>query len=120
MIKIFNGLNGVFYVLFGLYGLFLPQRMAAFMGMELSLLGLHQMRAISCVMAALGALLCLYIYERKDQRQITLAIIFVTLAFMTGRFLGLLLDGTGPVQTYKEIGIEFVVVALGTIFYRRG
>lgn len=118
--KLYNYLNGIFYVLYGLFGAFVPKSMAGLMGWEPSLLGLHQIRAISCAMFAIGALMCFYISDRKDQRLITLTIIFVTLAFMTGRFLGLLLDGSGPVQTYKEIGIEVVVVALGTFLYKRG
>lgn len=118
--KIFNYINGVFYVLFGLYGTFLPKSMAGFMGWDLSLLGLHQMRAISLVMAALGAMLFLYTHKNSDQRPITLAIIFVTLSFLAGRFLGLLLDGAGPVQTYQEMGLEVIVIALGALLYKRG
>jgi len=118
--KVFNYLNGIFYVLFGLYGTFLPKGMADFMGWELSLLGFHQVRAISLVMAALGAMLCLYTHKLTDQKPLTLAIIFVTLSFLTGRLLGLVLDGAGPIQTYKEIGVEVVVIALGAFLYKRG
>lgn len=118
--KFFNYLNGILYVLFGLYGTFLPQRMADFMGWELSLLGFHEIRAVSLVMAALGAMLCLYTKKLSDQKPLTLAIIFVTLSFLTGRLLGLLLDGAGPVQTYQEIGIEIAVILLGVFLYKRG
>ena len=117
--KFFNYLNGIFYVLFGLYGTSLPQRMANFMGWELSLLGFHQVRAISLVMAALGAMLCLYTSKLNDQKPLTLAIIFVTLSFLTGRLLGLVFDGVGPVQTYQEIGLEVFVIALGVFLYKR-
>jgi len=118
--KFFNYLNGIFYILFGLYGAFLPQRMADLMGWELSLLGFHQVRAIFFMMAAFGAMLCLHTRKSSDQKPLTLAIIFATLAIMSGRLLGLILDGAGPVQTYQEIGIETVVIALGTFLYKRG
>ena len=118
--KIFNYLNGIFYVLFGLFGTFLPQGMADFMGWELSLLGFHEMRAVSLVMASLGAMLCLYTHKLSDQKPLTLAIIFVTLSFLTGRVLGIVLDGAGPVQTYQEITLEVVVIALGAFLFKRG
>ena len=117
--KAFNYLNGIFYVLYGLFGTFLPKGMADLMGWELSLLGFHQVRAISLVMAALGVMLCLYTNKSSDQKPLTLAIIFVTLSFMAGRLLGLVLDGAGPVQTYQEIGLEIVVIALGVFLYKR-
>jgi len=116
----FNYLNGIFYMFFGLYGTILPQRMADFMGWELSLLGLHETRAISLVMVSLGAMLCLYTNKLKDPKPLTLAIIFVTLSFLTGRLLGIIIDGAGPVQTYQEIGLEIIVIALGLILYKRG
>lgn len=118
--KVFNYLNGIFYILFGLYGAFLPQRMANLMGWELSLLGSHQVRAIFLMMASIGVMLCLHTRKSNDPKPLTLAIIFATLSIMAGRFLGLVLDGTGPVQTYQEIGIEIVVIALGTFLYKRG
>lgn len=118
--KIYNYVNGIFYVLYGLFGTFLPLKMAALMGWELSLLGLHQVRATSLVMASLGLMSLLYASKSADQKPLTLAVIFVTLSFMAGRFLGLLLDGTGPMQTYQEIGIEIIWVALGYFLLKRG
>ena len=86
--KIYNGLNGLFYILYGLFGAFLPLNMAELVGWELSLLGLHQMRAISVVMAVMGLMCCLYAQKLSDPKPLTLAIILVTLGFMAGRFLG--------------------------------
>ena len=117
--KIFNYLNGIFYVLFGLYGALIPRGMGELLGWELSLLGLHQVRAFFVVIFSLGLMLCLYARKLTDQKPLTLAIIFVTLSFMAGRLLGLVLDGTGPVQTYQEIGLEVFVIALGTFLYKR-
>ena len=118
--KFFNYLNGIFYVLYGLFGTFMPNGMAGLMGWELSLLGLHQVRAISLVMAALGMMCLLYTSKVTSQKPITLALIFVTLSFLVGRLLGVIIDGAGPRQTYHEIGIEIVVIALGTFLYKRG
>ena len=117
--KIYNYINGIFYILYGLFGAFLPLKMADLMGWELSLLGLHQMRAISVVMASLGLMSLLYASKAVDQKPLTLAIIFVTLSFMAGRFLGLLLDGAGPMQTYHEIGIEIIWAGLGAFLLKR-
>ena len=117
--KLYNSLNGIFYILYGLFGAFLPLKMAALMGWELSLLGLHQVRAISVVMAALGLMCVLYARKLLDQKPLTLAIIFVTLSFMAGRFLGLILDGSGPLQTYHEIGVEIIWAGLGLFLLKR-
>lgn len=118
--KVFNYLNGIFYVLFGLYGTFLPKGMAEFMGWELSLLGFHEMRAVSLVMAVLGLMVCLYARKLSDQRPLTLLLIIVVLGFFAGRLLGVVLDGAGPVQTYQEMGFEAVIIALGAFLYKRG
>ena len=117
--KLYNSLNGLFFILYGLFGAFLPLKMAALMGWELSLLGLHQVRAISVVMAALGLMCVLYARKLLDQKPLTLAIIFVTLSFMAGRFLGLILDGLGPLQTYHEIGVEIIWAGLGLFLLKR-
>ena len=117
--KLYNSLNGIFYILYGLFGAFLPLKMAALMGWELSLLGLHQVRAISVVMAALGLMCVLYARKLLDQKPLTLAIIFVTLSFMAGRFLGLAFDGSGPMQTYHEIGVEIIWAGLGLFLLKR-
>lgn len=117
--KIYNSLNGLFYILYGLFGALLPLNMAKLMGWELSLLGLHQVRAISVVMAVMGLMCCLYAQKLSDQKPLTLAIILVTLGFMAGRFLGLLVDGAGPMQTYHEIGIEIVWAGLGLFLLKR-
>ncbi len=117
--KIYNYLNGIFYILYGLFGAFLPLKMAALMGWELSLLGLHQVRAISLVMASLGLMSVLYVSKATDQKPLTLAIIFITLSFMAGRFLGLIFDGAGPMQTYQEIGIEIIWAGLGYFLLKR-
>ena len=117
--KIFNYLNGAFYLLYGLLGAFMPKFMAGLMGWEPSLLGLHQIRAMWLLLAGIGAMCLLYTAKIRDQKPMTLAIIFATLSILTGRLLGLVLDGAGPVQTYQEIGIEVVVIALGTFLYKR-
>jgi len=114
MLKLFNYLNGVFYVFYGLYGVFAPQNMAKLMGWTPDLLGLHEVRGIWMATAAIGVLLCLNISQNRDQRHIAMMLIFVTLAFAAGRFLGLILDGAGPQLTYMELGLEAFVVAFGT------
>ena len=54
--KIFNLLNGCFYLLYGVFGAFMPKSMAGLMGWEPSLLGLHQIRAMWLLLAGLGAM----------------------------------------------------------------
>lgn len=98
----------------------MPKFMAGLMGWEPSLLGMHQIRAMWLLLAGLGIMCLLYTSKISDQKPMTLAIIFATLSILTGRLLGLALDGAGPVQTYQEIGIEVVVIALGTFLYKRG
>lgn len=117
--KIFNLLNGIFYLLYGLYGVFMPKGMAEIMGWTPDLLGLHQLRAISCAMAALGAILLLVTTQNRDQKLITMMIVFVTLSFAAGRCIGILLDGTGPMQTNYEIGFEVIWSAIGAFLIWR-
>ena len=117
--KLYNILNGLFYVIFGLFGALLPQKMAGLMGWELSLLGLHEVRAVSMVMAILGALFVVYTRKLNDLKPLTAIIILVTLGFAAGRVLGLIIDGTGPMQTYQELGFEIIWAAIGGFLYRR-
>ena len=49
----------------------------------------------------------------------TLAIIFATFSILMGRFLGLIIDGAGPMQTYQEMGLEVFIIVLGTFLYKR-
>jgi hydrogenase/urease accessory protein HupE len=115
MLKLFNYLNGVFYVCYGLFGLFQPKTMASAMGWEPSLLGLHEVRAIWAAVAAIGVLLCLNISQNRDQRLIAMMLIFITLSFAAGRLIGILLDGAGPQLTYMELALEAFTVTFGAI-----
>jgi len=92
--------------------------MGSLMGWELSLLGFHQVRATSFAMASLGLVNLFYANKITDQKPLTLVIIFMTLSFMAGRFLGLVLDGGGPMQTYHEIGIEIIWAGLGVLLFK--
>ena len=89
------------------------------MGWDSSLLGLHQIRAMWFLLAGLGAMCLLYTSKLTDQKPMTLAIIFATFSILTGRFLGLIIDGAGPMQTYQEMGLEVFIIALGTFLYKR-
>lgn len=117
--KIFNAANGVFYTLYGLWGALMPLGMAGIMGWTPDLLGLHQIRALSMVMGVIGLYLLWGALKLTHQKHLLLMIIGVTLAFATGRLLGLILDGTGPTQTYAEIGFEVFWSGIGYLIYRR-
>jgi len=117
--KVYGIINGVFYVLYGLYGLLLPNRLASeVMGWTPDLLGLHQIRALWLVTAALG-LICIRVALKGNLRVLTQTIILVTLCFLFGRVIGLILDGLGPQQTYVEIGIEIIWSAIGAFLLFR-
>ncbi len=117
--KIYGLLNGFFYMLFGLYGVFMPKLLAReTMGWTPDLLGLHQIRAMWMASAAAG-LICVLCALKGNRIALTQAIILITLSFLVGRVLGLILDGTGPQQTYVEIGIEVVWSAIGIILLAR-
>lgn len=118
-LKIFALLNGGFYVLYGLFGAFMPQSMLKLMGWTASQLGLHQIRAVSLAMTSIGLIIVACALRMTDLVPLTLAIILLTMGFLTGRILGIVLDGAGPQQTYLEIGIEMVVIALGIFLISR-
>ena len=117
--RIYGIINGVFYVLYGLYGVFMPKLLASeTMGWTPDLLGLHQIRAMW--MASVGAgVICILVALKGNVRILTQTIIFMTLCFLIGRLLGLALDGTGPQQTYVEIGIEAVWSSIGLFLVSR-
>jgi hypothetical protein len=119
MLKIYNALNGAFYVFYGVFGAFMPKSMAGLMGWDPSLLGLHQIRAVWLLLAGLGAMCLLYTAKLSDQKPMTLAIIFATLSILGGRCLGLIFDGAGPGQTYFEMGLEVFIIGLGVFLYKR-
>ena len=117
-LKLFIGLNGLFYVLYGLLGALKPAVMAGLMGWEPSLLGLHEIRAIWMALAAAGLIILWTMRHARDLVPVVKAIMFVTAAFFVGRALGLVLDGAGPALTYKEMGLEVIVILFGFIVLR--
>ena len=118
-LKLFIGLNGVFYVLYGLYGALKPTAMADAMGWTPSLLGLHEVRAIWMAVAAMGLIIFWTLRHATDLVPVVKAIMVVTAAFFVGRVLGLALDGAGPQLTYMERGLEVIVLLWGFIILRR-
>jgi len=117
--KYYAIINGAFYILYGLYGLFMPGRLASkVMGWTPDLLGLHQIRAMWTASIGLG-IICILVALNGNLTALTKAIVLVTLCFMVGRIIGLILDGTGPTQTYVEIGIEIVWAGIGLFLLSR-
>ena len=107
-------------MVYGLLGAFIPTVMAGIMGWSPDLLGLHQIRAMCMAMAVMGV--AAFITARQSPNQASLVKVFIalTLAFMAGRVLGLIFDGTGPVQTYGEIAFEIFWASVGVFVLRRG
>lgn len=117
--KIYGLLNGFFYIFYGLYGVFLPKLLAReTMGWTPNLLGLHQIRAMWMASIGIG-IICVVCALKGDRVALTKAIILITLCFLVGRVLGLILDGTGPTQTYVEIAIEIVWAGVGAFLLSR-
>ena len=117
--KIYGLLNGFFYVFYGLYGVFMPKVMARdVMGWTPDLLGLHQIRAVWTALIGMGVI-CILCALKSDRVALTKAIMLITLCFMIGRILGLILDGAGPTQTYVEIGIEIIWIVVGAFLLSR-
>ena len=117
-LKGFIGLNGIFYVLYGLFGALKPAAMAALMGWDPSLLGLHEVRAIWMAVAAAGCVILWTLRHVSDLVPVVKAIMLITAAFFIGRALGLVLDGAGPLLTYKEMGLEVIIVLFGFMVLR--
>ena len=118
-LKIFALLNGGFYVLYGLFGAFIPGKMLSLMGWTADQLGMHQIRAVSMAMTTIGLIICAAAVRMADLVPLILAIMLLTMGFLAGRLLGIVLDGAGPHQTYVEIAIEIVVIALGAFLLSR-
>jgi len=107
--KIYNIINGIFYIAYGLFGAFLPASMARIMG-----------RAMSMAMAAMGLAAFLSARKSQDQSSLTRVFVLLTLAFAVGRILGLIFDGLGPTQTYGEITFELIWSGIGLFLLKRG
>ncbi len=116
--RIYAIINSLFYVVFGLYGLLMPAQMAAMMGWTPDTLGLHEVRAIWTALIGVG-IVSYMIIQKGSLSELVKAIIFLTLCFMIGRIIGLVLDGTGPRLTYIEIGIEIIWSGIGLILLKR-
>ena len=117
--KLFNFLNGAFYVLFGLYWAFMPTKLANMFGWEApSVLGMHELRAYGMFFFAFGMIILGVVMRRMDQRPVVLGLIFITMAFFAGRLLGIILDGPGPMLTYYEMGLEVFTIVFGFIAFR--
>ncbi len=119
MLKLYNGANGLFYSLYGLWGLILPHRLAAFLGIETpSTLALHQIRALWAGIFAMGVLILWFTVKRLEQGGLALCLVLVTLALATGRIIGMAFDGSGIQQTYMETGFEIFWAGLGFLLYK--
>lgn len=118
-LKLFAILNGIFYVIYGLFGAFQPAVMADVMGWTPSLLGLHEVRAIWMAVAAGGLIMLWCVRHNSDLVPLVKAIMLITAAFFVGRVLGLVLDGAGPQLTYMEMGLEVFVLLFGATVIRR-
>ena len=116
--KIYGLINGFFYIFYGAIGLFLPAQIADAMGWLPDTLGLHEVRAIWAALIGVG-IICIQVALKGSTKQLVKAIVFITFCFMIGRLVGLALDGTGPLLTYIEIGIEIVWGGLGLLLLSR-
>lgn len=117
--KIYAYINALFCIFYGLYGVLMPAHLGKYVtGWTPDLLGLHQIRATWMSYVGLG--IVIFVVANKGHLVgLTKAIVFLTLCFTAGRFVALIMDGAGPVQTYGEIGVEFTSAAIGLILLAR-
>jgi len=119
MLKLFNGLNGVFYLLWGAWGTVYHKQNAALMGWDAnSLLGEHELRATWTAFAMLGVAILHMGLKENAVRGTAYAIVMGTAGLFLGRLLAVLMDGVGPQRTYMELGVEAVIVLLGVFLLK--
>jgi len=120
MLKLFNGLNGLFYLLWGAWGTVNPVKSAQFMGWDANtLLGLHQMRATWAAFAMVGIAILHKGLGENAARGTAYAIVMATAGLFLGRLLAVFMDGAGPQRTYMELGVEAVIVLVGLFLLKR-
>lgn len=120
MMKLFNGLNGLFYLLWGAWGTVYPKKSAEFMGWDANtLLGVHEMRATWAAIAMLGVAVLYQGLKDGAMRGTAYAIVMGTGGLFLGRLLAVLMDGAGPQRSYVELGVEAVIVVVGVILLKR-
>jgi len=120
-LKVYNILNGVFYTLYGLWGLVWPERILSFFDIQsYGVYALHNIRAMWAVCAVLGVLM-LWKARSETAGMLCMIIAIVTAAFAVGRFVGLAFDGmdAGSGLTYYEIGFELIWAVLGLFLAKR-
>jgi len=120
-VKIYNILNGIFYVGFGLWGLILPQRILAFFDIQTyGAYALHNIRALWAGLFVIG-LLILWKGRAESTVMLGLTIALVTGSLAVGRLLGLVFDGmdSGSGATYYEIAFESTWMVIGLFLAKR-
>ena len=120
-VHIYNILNGIFYLAYGLWGLILPKRILAFIDVQShGLYALHNIRAVWAGLAMLG-LLVLWKSRSSNAVMVGLIVALGTGALVTGRIVGFALDGmdSGSQGTYYEIAFELSWTILGLFLVKR-
>ena len=120
-VRVYNIINGVFYTLYGLWGLVMPQRILSFFDIETyGVYALHNIRAMWAVCAVMGALI-LWKARSTSVVMVCMIMALVVGSFAVGRLVGLTFDGmdAGSEATYYEIAFELFWMVAGLFLAKR-
>ncbi|MEP6343676.1 MAG: DUF4345 family protein [Maricaulaceae bacterium] len=120
-IKIYNIINGVFYTLYGLWGMILPQWILSFFDIQTyGVYALHNIRAMWAAIALVGVLT---LWKARSDSAVMVAMLMALVvgAFAVGRLIGLVVDGmdSGSAATYYEITFELIWMVIGLFLAKR-
>ena len=120
-IKIFNTINGLFYALYGLFGVLNPAAvLTLFTATEYGVFGLHQISGLWGGVFALGAIM-LWKGRSESARTVTLHIWLVSAGLLLGRLTGIAMHGSegAPADMYSTLAIEGSMAIIGAFLWFR-
>lgn len=121
-LRIFNGLNGLLYFVYGLIGVFMPSVVFEANALQaVAVHGSHSIRALWGAIFILGALLLWKGQKPETARMTALMITLVSLGLVTARLFGIAVDGTeGWVSDQRgPLFIESAMAVIGGLLVWR-
>ena len=117
-LKIYNGINGLLYSLYGLLGVFVPSIVFEANALEaVAVHGTHSIRALWGAIFVLGAILLWKGQMQETARTTGLMITLVSMGLVVARLIGIGLDGTEgwTSDQYGPLVIESTMAIVGGV-----
>lgn len=121
-LKIYNGLNGLLYSLYGIIGVFMPAVVFEANALNaISVHGSHSIRGLWGAVCVLGIIILWKGLKLETARATTMMIAMVSAGLAVARLLGVAIDGTEGwlSDQYGPLVIESTMAVVGGFLYAR-